>query len=418
MHRRPPVFPLGVAIAIALVLGVALAGCGGGTKLLPHSSASTVTVGSPSKAGAARAAQTSPALGFPSLATKNTTRVDGADPITDAAGVALAVYPSAAPGTHPGAVTLAPSDDWQAAIAASVLMAPPVDAPVLLSGASSLPADTSEALAELAPTGSGAVGGAQVIRVGQVPHPRHLRSATITGADPYALAASIDRFVSAVQGKTSVDVVIASATDPAYAMPAAGWAAESGDPVLFVNASGVPAATRQALLAHQSPNIYVLGPASVIPNTVLAQLRRYGKVKRVGAGTPAANSVAFAEYRDPPCTYGQPCAHVPGSFGWAIRSPGHGYVLESSKRPLDAAAAAALSGSGDYGPALLVDDASTLPRAVLNFFLDYATPGYTQEGPTAAVYNHGWVIGNPSAISVSVQAEVDNLLQAVPQTTK
>ena len=55
---------------------------------------------------------------------------------------------------------------------------------------------------------------------------------------------------------------------------------------------------------------------------------------------------------------------------------------------------------------------------MLNFFLDYATPGYTQEGPTAAVYNHGWVIGDQSAISVPVQAEMDNLLQAVPQTSK
>ena len=33
-------------------------------------------------------------------------------------------------------VTLAPTDDWQAAIAASVLMAPPIHAPVLLSGPS------------------------------------------------------------------------------------------------------------------------------------------------------------------------------------------------------------------------------------------------------------------------------------------
>ena len=77
-----------------------------------------------------------------------------------------------------------------------------------------------------------------------------------------------------------------------------------------------------------------------------------------------------------------------------MRSPGHGYVLLNSHRPLDAAAAAPLSASGDYGPQLLVDDASTLPTSVLNFFLNYATPGYTQEGPTAAVYNHGWVIGD------------------------
>ncbi len=402
---------LGLMLGAALVL----AGCGGGTTLLkgPPGATVTDTIGIPSAAPAAIQK-----LGFPALATKNTTRVPGADPIADAAGVALAVYPSTAPGTHPGVVTLAPTNDWQAAIAASVLMAPPIRAPLLLSGAASLPTATADALAALAPTGAGSVGGAQLIRIGSVPRPGHLRTAAIGGTDPYALAAGIDRFVSAAQGRTSADVVIASGTNPAYAMPAAGWAAESGNPVLFVGASGIPAATRQALLSHQNPHIYVLGPPSVISNGILNQLGKYGTVKRVGAGDPAANSVAFAEYRDPSCPYGQPCAHVPGSFGWAIRSPGHGYVLINAARPLDAAAAAALSSSGDYGPQLLVDNPSTLPRAVLTFFLDYATPGYTQEGPTAAVYNHGWVIGDQSAISVPVQAEMDNLLEAVPQTSK
>jgi ell wall binding domain 2 (CWB2) len=401
-------------LPILLGAGLALSGCGG-TKLLRQTTESTVTVGVPERTGPA-----AQKLGFPSVATKNTTRVAGTDPIADAAGVALAVYPSAAPGTHPGAVTIAPTSDWQAAIAASVLMAPPIRAPILLSGSSTLPAATAGALAELAPTGSGAVGGAQVIRVGPVPgaNANGLRSALIRGSDPYALAAGIDRFVSAAQGKTSSAVVIASAVDPAYAMPAAGWAAESGDPVLFVGSSGIPAPTRQALLAHQNPHIYVLGPPSVISAAVVAQLRRYGSVKRVGAGGPAANSVAFAEYRDPACANLQPCAHVPGSFGWAIRSPGHGYVLINANRPLDAAASAPLSGSGDYGPQLLIENGSTLPHAVLNFFLNYATPGYTQEGPTAAVYNHGWVIGDQSAISVPVQAEMDSLLEAVPQTSR
>ena len=59
-----------------------------------------------------------------------------------------------------------------------------------------------------------------------------------------------------------------------------------------------------------------------------------------------------------------------------------------------------------------------LPTPVLNFFLDYATPGYTPEGPTAAVYNHGWVIGDQSAISVAVQAQMDSLLEVQPQTTQ
>jgi hypothetical protein len=399
-------------LPILLGAGLALGGCGG-TKLLRTTSSATVTVGIPSKAPQAVAK-----LGFPLLATKNTTRVDGADAAADAAGVALAVYPSAAPGTHPGAVTIAPTGDWQAAIAASVLMAPPIRAPLLLSGSTTMPAATATALAQLAPTGAGTAGGAQVIRVGTEPIAKGLRSASIKGTDPYALAAGIDRFVSAAQGKTSSDIVIASGVDPAYAMPAAGWAAESGDPVLFVGNSSVPAPTRQALLAHQRPNIYVLGPPSVIGPSVLAQLRKYGPVKRVGANDPAANSVAFAEYRDPACAYGQPCAHVPGSFGWAMRSPGHGYVLLNADRPLDAAAAAPLSASGDYGPQLLVDNASTLPRSVLDFFLNYATPGYTQEGPTAAVYNHGWVIGDQTQVSVPVQAQMDSLLEAVPQTSK
>jgi hypothetical protein len=198
-------------------------------------------------------------------------------------------------------------------------------------------------------------------------------------------------------------------------MPAAGWAAESGEPILFVDGARIPAATRQALLAHQRPHIYVLGPASVIPDAVVSQLRRYGTVKRIAGETPAANSVAFARYRDPACVYAQPCAHVAGSFGWAIDSPGHGYVLINGSRPLDAAAAAPLSASGDYGPQLVTTDASTLPSAVLNYFLNFATPGYSQEGPTAAVYNHGWVIGDETAVSLRVQAEMDQLLEVVPQ---
>jgi hypothetical protein len=281
-----------------------------------------------------------------------------------------------------------------------------------------MPAATTDALSTLAPTGSGAAGGAQVIRVGPVPAVSGKKTAAIKGTDPYALAAGIDRFVSAVAGQPSSDVMIASTSRPAYAMPAAGWAAESGNPVLFVGASGVPAATRQALQTHRGAHIYVLGPPSVISQATVKQLGRYGTVKRVSGPDPASNSVAFASYRDPACAFGQACAHVPNSFGWALRSPGHGYVLLNAGRPLDAAAAAALSGSGDYGPDLLVNDPSTLPKSVLNYFLDYATPGYTEEGPTAAVYNHGWMIGDQSAISISVQAEVDRLLEAVPQGNK
>ena len=394
--------------SIALLCAcAAVAGCGGATTLIVRT---TSPAPAPSSANAD--------IGFPVLATKNTTRVSGVDPISDAAGVARAVYPSVVAGTHPPVVTVATTDDWQAAIAASVLMSTPIRAPVLLSGPATLPAATSSALSLLAPTGSRALAGVQVIRVGDVPAVKGLRSAAISGSGPYALAAAIDRYASAAAGKPSPDVVIASADDSAYAMPAAGWAAESGDPVLFVSSTGVPGPTRRALLSDGHPHIYVLGPASVIPDSVLAQLRPYGTVARVGAQDPAANAVAFAIYRDPPCVVDQPCAHVPNSFGWAMRSPGHGYTLLNAGRPLDAAASAALSASGSFGPQLVLDSGNALPSSVLNFFLSYATPGYTSEGPTAAVYNHGWVIGDPSTISVSVQAEMDSLLEVMPVPQK
>lgn len=397
--------------ASGLLAAGAIAGCGG------HST--QLIIKTPTTGGVqARTPQAGQKLGFPSVATKNTTRVGGSDPIADAAGVALAVYPSDGAGTHPQVVTIAPTDDWEAAIAAASLMAPPIRAPILLSGTGSLPSATASALTQLAPTGSGAAGGAQVIRIGDVPTPSGLHSTAINGTDPYAAAAAIDRFANAARGRTSANVIIASADEPAFAMPAAGYAAESGEPILFVNHNGVPPATRQALLAHSKPHIYVLGPSSVIPDSVLAELSHYGSVKRMNSGNdPAANSVAFAEYRDPACPYGAACAHIPGSFGWAMRSPGHGYVLINAKRTLDAAAAAPLSGSGDYGPQLLIEDPSRLPPPVLNYFLDYATPGYNQQGPTAAVYNHGWVIGDQTAISVAVQAEMDYRLEVVPQTS-
>ncbi|MBV9310663.1 MAG: cell wall-binding repeat-containing protein [Solirubrobacterales bacterium] len=294
-------------------------------------------------------------------------------------------------------------------------MAAPLRAPILLSGGSSLPPVTSDALKVLAPTGSGSSGGAQVIRVGDVPQTNSLRSATISGNDPYSVAASIDRFQAAASGRTTSNVIVTSADDAAYAMPAAALAAESGLPILFVNGGGVPQPTQQALLSHQSPHIYVLGPSSSIPDNVLKQLGKYGAVKRVSGNDASSNSIAFATFRDPPCAYGKPCAPVPGSFGWAMRSPGHGYELVNSHRPLDAAAAAPLAATGSFGPELVIDDGSNMPKSILNFFLDYATPGYTQEGPTAAVYNHGWVIGDQSAVSLPVQAQMDSLLEAIPQ---
>ena len=180
-------------------------------------------------------------------------------------------------------------------------------------------------------------------------------------------------------------------------MPAAAWAARSGDPVLFSGRDEVPEATLEALRRHRGVPVYVLGPASVISDEAVRELERLSPgVQRVGAEGPVANAIAFARYADQ-------------DFGWNINDPGHGLVLASASRPLDAAAAAALSASGKWGPLLVIDAPGTLPAELRSFLLDIK-PGYEVD-PTRALYNHVWLIGDSSAIGAQVQADVDELAE-------
>jgi hypothetical protein len=392
--------PLRPAVALLAVALLAL-GCGrgsgsdsvnGGGK---GTGSTTPTTGA--KGTATTAAQD---LGIPTFATKNTTRIGGADPIADAAAAARAVYTGASAVTRPRAVVLADVRDWRVGLAASVLMSSPIRAPLLYAdGPDKLPAATANALAALAPTGSKDAGGAQVIRVGDVPQLTGTKTTDLRGNGAFALARAIDAFQAAARGTTSDRVIVVGADAPQYAMPAAAWAAKAGDPILFVRKDSVPEDTRAAIAAHQQPKIYVLGPPSAVSDTTLTALRKLGSVTRIAGATPAAASVTFARFVD-------------GAFGWGVVDPGHGFVFANAQRPGDAGAAAPLSASGSYGPLLLVEDPAKLPPALQSYLLD-VQPGYTRD-PVRGVYNHGWIIGDESAVSVPVQSQIDALLEIVP----
>jgi hypothetical protein len=338
-------------------------------------------------------------LGFPAFATRNTTRVGGADAIADAAAVAQAVYPSRDRDTRPRAVSLVDTADWRVAVSAAQLMAAPLRAPVIYSEHGGLPGATEQALGRLIPTGAKEAGGAQVIRIGDAAVAEGYKTTAVEGADHAALAQAIDRLHTAAAGKPSPAVVVASADQPGFAMPAAGWAAKSGDPVLWVTRDALPAPTRAAITAHKRPRIYVLGPESAVSKKVLRQLSELGDARRISGADPVANAIAFARFSD-------------GSFGWNVVDPGHGLVFASTQRPLDAAAAAPLSASGTYGPLLLVSAANALPAPLQDYLLDIQ-PGYDKD-PVRGVYNHGWMIGDEQAVSVDVQARIDALLEIQP----
>ena len=336
-------------------------------------------------------------LGFPEFATRNTTRVAGIDPIANAAGVALAAFPSAGDLEGPPAVVLVDAEDWQAGIAAASLVAAPVGAPILLTEDDEVPALTDQALAALDPPGSSRTDDRQAFVIGAAADPAGLRSARVDGNSPAEIADAVDRLRQELTGEEPRHIVIASSRDPEYAMPAASWAARSGDPVLFVGRNSVPQVTVDALRRHEDVPVYVLGPESVVSEEPFERIRELApSAQRVGEEGPVENAVAFARYAD-------------GSFGWNINDPGHGFVIANGERPLDAAAAAPLSAGGTWGPLLLTDDAAEPPPALRGYLLDLK-PGY-DEDPTRAVYNHVWLIGDSAAISVPFQAQVDRLAE-------
>lgn len=337
--------------------------------------------------------------GFAAFATKNTTRINAPDATILAAAAAQAVFPGRTPDQKPRAVALVRAGDWRAAVSAAQLMARPVRAPLLYAEQGGLPGPSQEALARLDPPGAEPLGDAQVIRVGDVARPEGLRSADVAAGRPEQIAQRIDELVTRAAGKPSPAVLVAALDAPGYAMPAAAWAARSGDPVLWVQRDSVPAATKAALRAHGKPRIYVLGPPAVVADEVLEALEPFGTVRRIGAEGPSASSVAFARYSE-------------GRFGWGVVQPGHGVVFANAARPADAGAVAPLSGAGTYGPLVVLEQPGSLATVVREWLLDIQ-PGYDRD-PVQGVYNHGWLAGDEEAISLDVQSRIDALLEIQP----
>jgi len=374
-----------VAVAIVFIVAAVIGGTGGG-KNDAESDSATPTPQLTESTG----------LGFPLVATGNTTRVGGADPASNAAAVALATFPSTTAAQRPAAVTLVGEEDWAAAIAAAVLMAPPVRAPILFSASGDMPEASAEAMATLAPEGSGATDGAATFVVGGVAGGTG-KVTDVPSRGAAAAAAAIAELRDRLDSGPPKHIVIAPEDAPEFAMPAAAWAARSGDPVLFAAGDDLPAPTADYLEKHTELPIYVLGPPSALSAEIVREADAIGgEVARVAGEDPVANAIAFARYSD-------------DGFGWNINDPGHGFVLARDDSPLEAAAAVPLSASGTWGPLLLTDSADTLPSELRDYFLD-VKPGYT-DNPTRAFYNHVWVIGDQEAIDLNQQAEVNELAE-------
>src|SRR4051794_29428433 len=200
---------------IAAVAAVAVGGYFGGKALFGTSGGGEPPAPAPRIVLHKAKGQSASDLGFPAFATRNTTRVGGVDPIDDAAGAALAAYPSSGNVPGPAAASIVSADSWQDGIAAASLAAPPIGAPILLGGSDSVPSVTTEALGQLAPRGTKASGGAQLFAIGPVLAPKGLKTTTVEGSDPAKLAASIARVRARLVGAKPEHIVVASSSEPA-----------------------------------------------------------------------------------------------------------------------------------------------------------------------------------------------------------
>jgi putative cell wall-binding protein len=396
-----------VVIAVGFIVLAVVAGSG--SKKSDESAASaqtTVTTAAPAETskpaesegdGGEAPSAGAEELGYPSFATSNTTRIGGPDPTSNAAATALAVFPGTNEKQRPVAVALVDSEDWAGAIAAAVLMAEPIRAPLLFGEPEGVPDPTEEALDKLQPHGGAASGGDAVLAIGDVQVPDGMGAAKVAQGDAADEAAAIARLRDRLAGSAPQAILLASSSEPAFAAPAAAYAARSGDPVLFTEAGKLPQETVAALRREEGVPVYALGPGSAISGKVLQEVEKLGtKVHRISGDNPVSSAISFARFGE-------------GKFGWRVTDPGHGFVLACSDSPLEAAAAAPLSASGTWGPLLVTDSADTLPSELRGYFLD-VKPGYTTD-PTRAFYNHVWIVGDAGQISVEQQAEVNEVAE-------
>jgi hypothetical protein len=341
--------------------------------------------------------------GSPALTTGNTIRIPGADPVANAAGAALTVYPSSSAFTRPSAVTVAGKDDWRAAIALSVMSASPVKAPMLLSEKDELPDVTESAMAALNPGGIIIPG--QTLRpkafvAGDLELPERTARVNLVNNSYENHSLAVDRLWTRMTGGKPTKQVIVTTADPAfkrYALPAGPLAANTGSPVFFVNKDTVPLATLRAIEDHDKPAIYVIGPKSVISDQLLGRLRRYGSVRRVSGNTPTDNAVQVAGFSDPAT-----------AWGWGVLLPGHGFVIQNSHNEMNVAAATTLSSGAAFGPLLLNSSPNVVDRELRNYLLDVQSGYY--DNPADAVYNRAWLLGNEEQLSPGIQATFDKLL--------
>jgi len=219
-----------------------------------------------------------------------------------------------------------------------------LEAPVLLTGSDSLPAETIAELNRLKPHVAYIVGGTAVIRpsVEQQLHAYVPNVTRLSGADRYATAADVATKVF----HAATVAFVALGTNFPDALVAASPAGMLDAPVLLTAQGHLPEATSDVLAAMHPSKIYVVGGTAVISDTVVQELSAFGPVERL-AGANRYETAAivgdrfFEKYEAVFLAYGGnfPDALVSAAAGGyshtAVLLVDHGSIPQPTRTELD-----------------------------------------------------------------------------------
>ncbi|WP_292463979.1 DUF4396 domain-containing protein [Methanolobus sp.] len=196
-------------------------------------------------------------------------------------------------------------------------------------------------------------------------------------------------------------IVIVSADEPAYALPAAYTAAFFGAPVVPVEEGSIPQSLQNTLgsgdgSAGNEKLILVAAPEYLLSDTSLEELEAYGEVNRVADENIYKHSLLWARSRW-------------GNFGWGMDETYHfdayyNFVLANPQTPEFAAAGIPMAYQGNYGP-LLYTAPGDLNDYVDQYFWRLSPDffNFPSDGPFMNVR----VVGGPQSVSYNAQARAD-----------
>ncbi|EGL84304.1 putative lipoprotein [Caldalkalibacillus thermarum TA2.A1] len=336
--------------------------------------------------------------------TKNVTRINTDDPVEMSVRVSQVIWPS----THelqPGSVILIPLENWQVALASVNLIHHPNDGPVLYTVKGDIHEAVLNEINRLQPKGNEE--GTQVIIMGdsndgskQKLEDAGWQVEQLPAKDAATFAADVDALYAEVSGEWADAVIIASMEDEhqGFSLPAANWIAHMPEPLLYVAEDGVPEATKSALEKRDGEvKMYVMGPETVISESVVEELSQYGDVIRIEGEDPTSLSVAFAQYKD-----------EDNGFGWGITDAGHGVAFVSTRTPELAIATAPFAHLGKHAPLILLEEGE-MTEPVYDF-LAQIRPVFEND-PTTGPYNHAYLVGTRDNISFQTQGIIDEKLE-------